>query len=105
MSDPIRRALRTLFQFIAGGGIAAIITEVIAKVDDPLAQVSIAAVGAFLVALAQNELEDRGAIPAFGKAPASDGANPVPDDHGQSTLGIAVAALVIACVCLALLLL
>ena len=79
MSDPIRRALRTLFQFIAGGGLAALVTEVIASIDDPRAQAAIAAASVLLVSWAQNELEDRGSIPAFGKAPASEGENPIPD--------------------------
>lgn len=79
MNDPIRRALRTLFQFVAGGGLAALFTQLIADIDGPTVQVAIAALGAFLVSYAQNELEDRGAIPALGKAPASDGEHPIPD--------------------------
>lgn len=79
MTDPIRRALRTLFQFIAGGGLAALVTEVVANVDDPTAKAAITVFAAFLVAYAQNELEDRGAIPALLKAPPSPGANPIPD--------------------------
>lgn len=80
MSDALRRAIRTLLQFIAGGGLSVLVTEVIADVDDTTAKAAITVVAAFLVSFAQNELEDRDVIPALLKAPASDGANPVPDD-------------------------
>lgn len=78
MTDPIRRALRTLFQFIAAGGLTALIDEVAADLSGS-AQAAVFMLAALLVTYAQNELEDRGLVPAVGKAPASDGANPIPD--------------------------
>jgi hypothetical protein len=78
-SDPIRRAVRTLLQLIAGGGLSALVTEVLADIDDATAKAAIALLAAFLVSWAQNELEDRGAVPALLKATASSGENPVPD--------------------------
>jgi hypothetical protein len=36
-----------------------------------------------LLVLVQNLLEDAGSIPAYGKAPASPGANPVPDPRDE----------------------
>lgn len=80
MNDPIRRALRTLLQFIAGGGLTALITEVVAEIDDARLVAVIMAASLLVVTYAQNELEDMGAIPALLKAPASHGQNPIPDD-------------------------
>lgn len=79
MTDPIRRALRTLVQFVAAGGLTALVDEVAADLYGS-AKAAVFMLAALLVTYAQNELEDRGAIPAIGKAPASDGANPIPDD-------------------------
>lgn len=79
MSDPIRRALRTLFQFIAGGGLAALANELVLSVDDGRLQAAVAAFFVLLVSYAQNELEDRTNFPALLKAPASEGENPTPD--------------------------
>lgn len=86
MPDSIRRALRTFFQAFVG----VLALEVGALLIHPellydvawLQRVGIAATAAGLVALvsfAHNALEDAGAVPALGKAPASAGANPVPD--------------------------
>jgi hypothetical protein len=78
-SDPIRRAVRTLLQLIAGGGLSVFTTEVLADVDDPTAKAALALFFAFVVSWAQNELEDRGTVPALLKATASSGENPVPN--------------------------
>lgn len=78
ITDPIRRALRTLFQFIAAGGLTAFINEVVAKIEDTRLTALILAGSLLLVSYAQNELEDHGTIPALLKAPASSGENPVP---------------------------
>ena len=83
MSDPIRRALRTLFQFVAAGGLTQLVDEIAADLDGT-AKAAVFMAAALLVTYAQNELEDRGKVPAFIKAPASDGVNPVPGDRGQS---------------------
>lgn len=78
MSDPARRALRTLFQFIAAGGLTQLVDEIAADLDGT-ASAAVFMLAALLVTWAQNELEDRAKIPALFKAKASDGANPVPD--------------------------
>lgn len=80
LNDSTRRALRTGYQFlIACIGIVPVLAEVI-PAHSPLAA-QLAVVLAFLAAVTKvlNTLEDRGLIPAFLKAPASPGANPVPD--------------------------
>ena len=81
MNDPARRALRTLFQFIAAGGLTALVDEITAGLTGS-AVAAVFALAALVVTYAQNELEDRGTIPAFGKAPASSGENPIPDGNG-----------------------
>lgn len=78
MTDPARRALRTLFQFVAAGGLTQLVDEIAADLDGT-AKAAVFMVAALVVAYAQNELEDRGRIPALIKAPASGGAHPVPD--------------------------
>lgn len=79
MNDPVRRAIRTLLQFIAGGGLGLFVTDVVATITDARLKSLILAVSVLVVTWAQNELEDRGYLPALVKAPASDGANPVPE--------------------------
>ncbi|CAA9547241.1 MAG: hypothetical protein AVDCRST_MAG19-473 [uncultured Thermomicrobiales bacterium] len=89
MNDATRRALRTLLQvgigFVLAGGLA----EVVNAYADEWAiaganRMLVTAALTVAVTFAQNYAEDRGAIPAIGKAPASGGANPVPDDAGPS---------------------
>jgi hypothetical protein len=76
-SDAVRRALRTLFQFIAAGGLTELVDEVAADLTGT-AKAAVFMVAALVITYAQNELEDRGAIPAVLKAPPSPGADPVP---------------------------
>ena len=78
-TDPIRRALRTLLQFVAAGGLTAVFNEVIAEIKDGRLAATVLALSLLLVSYAQNELEDRGYLPALLKAPASEGENPVPE--------------------------
>jgi len=81
LNDATRRALRTIYQFIlACVGIIPVLTELLPK-DSPLVAQLLVVLG-FLVAAVKvlNELEDRGIIPAWLKAPASEGANPLPAD-------------------------
>lgn len=78
-SDPIRRAVRTLLQFVAAGGLTAVFNEVVAELDDARLGAAVLAFSLLLVSYAQNELEDRGFIPALMKAPASGGENPIPE--------------------------
>lgn len=91
MTDPIRRAIRTLLQFIAGGGLGTFVTEVVADITDARLQALVLAASVMLVSWAQNELEDRGAIPGVLKAPPSAGANPVPDPQAGHYDIVAVA--------------
>ncbi len=77
-NDPARRALRTLIQLVAAGGLTWL-TDQLAQ-DIPNEYVPYM-VGAYtvLVTLCQNALEDAGKVPALLKGKASSGANPVPD--------------------------
>ena len=84
MTDALRRSLRTLAQALIA--LAAGVPTIAAAFD--LDAVLVAKVGAVLavatavITAAVNGLEDRGTIPALLKAPASDGADPVPDPAG-----------------------
>lgn len=78
MPDALRRALRTLFQ----AGTAGVVVACYQAFVHPLTAEQAAAALAGLTVVftfGMNALEDAGAIPAFGKAPASVGADPVPD--------------------------
>ena len=94
LSDPLRRGLRTFFQaFVATLALLAIpaLTDMVRAVSssEPYELdfrfwqgVIVAACASGLIALIswfQNFLEDKGAMPAVLKAPASSGANPTPD--------------------------
>lgn len=71
------------------------------SVPDVLSNVTVGVLGALAAMLARTGDTEEVRV-------VNDGNDPVPvvaDDRGQSVLGIAVAALVIACVCLALILL
>lgn len=106
-SDSTRRALRTGIDALLAvlGATAAVV--VVPGLDDALgltggelarAGVIVGALALFLTKL-RNALEDRGTIPAILKAPASDGADPIPpvDEAGYLDRGLAtlVAAIVI----------
>lgn len=85
MSDAIRRAVRTFFQSFIGvlisSGILSAIGEAGVVDWSALKKVGVSALGAGIVAVltfVQNWLEDDGAVPALLKAPASEGARPVP---------------------------
>lgn len=77
-TDGLRRAGRTALQLIAGGGLTELTEEVVGGLDGTARALAVLGF-AFVVSWAQNELEDHDVIPALFKAPASDGANPVPD--------------------------
>ena len=79
MSDATRRAIRTLMQFVVGGGLGTLVSELAAKTADPLVKAAIVVGAAFVVSYAQNWLEDNTAFPALLKAPASEGENPIPE--------------------------
>lgn len=75
MPDSLRRALRTGAQVST---VEAVIQLLAAFGHDVTTQQhgAIIALATIVVSLAQNAAEDRGTIPAYGKAPASDRANP-----------------------------
>lgn len=88
LSDPLRRGVRTAIQVFVSAVIAALYAY-LAHVDfsqgipdlSSLKAAGAVILGAGLtavVALVMNTLEDKGAIKAFLKAPASPGAAPVP---------------------------
>lgn len=79
MPDYVRRALRTFIQI---GVVQGAIQLYNAFAAVPLNATQVAAITTFatpVVALVQNLLEDQSGMPALWKAPASPGANPVPD--------------------------
>lgn len=79
MSDAQRRAVRGFVQIGLVSAVIALLAafEVISWTETQT--VAVMAVATPIVAFIQNWMEDQGAIPAYGKAPASVGANPVPD--------------------------
>lgn len=81
LNDSTRRALRTAYQFVfALIGILPTFALLLPS-DSPLvAQIGVVLGWLIVVTKFLNSLEDRGVIPAWLKAPASGGANPVPDD-------------------------
>lgn len=90
MTDALRRAIRTFVQAFLGSIISSGVLSSIASdgvVDlSGIQKVGAAALAAGLIALvswAQNALEDGGQIPALLKAPASDGAEPIPDPEPE----------------------
>lgn len=78
MSDALRRALRTGFQFIVAGGLTAVINEFATDLTGQQ-QALVQGLNMLLVTFAQNWLEDNTSVPALLKAPASEGENPVPE--------------------------
>ena len=89
MTDSSRRAIRTgidLALAVLGALAAMLLVPGFAEVLDNMTGagatatigIVVAALAMFLTKL-RNALEDRGTIPAVLKAPASDGADPVPD--------------------------
>lgn len=89
-SDSTRRALRTGIDAILGVLVALAGVVVIPGLDEALgltggelarAGVIVGALVLFFTKL-RNALEDRGTIPAVLKAPASDGADPIPPAPG-----------------------
>lgn len=64
MSQALRRAGRTLLQFIAAGGLTALVAALVDGLDVKSATLALAGFQA-LVGYIQNLLEDKGAIPAI----------------------------------------
>ncbi len=81
MPDSLRRAIRTLIQLVASGGLVWL-TDQLAK-DIPSEYVPyMLGLYTIIVALAQNALEDNTSFPALLKSPPSAGQNPTPDNAG-----------------------
>lgn len=81
LNDSTRRALRTAYQYIVA--LVGIVPTLVLLVPtgSPLAAKLAIVLGYVAIATkVLNSLEDKGLIPAWLKAPASEGANPVPDD-------------------------
>ena len=83
MNDSTRRGLRTAYQLLISL-IAVLPTLAVLDWGDDTgkALATLIAWGAVATKLI-NALEDSGSLPAILKAPASDGANPIPDDGGH----------------------
>lgn len=78
MTDSVRRGIRTLLDAILAVLAAGVIEEFFVNMTDTQrAVLALALVGA--ITTIKNALEDAGKIPALLKAPASDGADPVPE--------------------------
>ncbi len=84
MPDALRRGLRTLLQGLPPAGMVAAWVAFVGPLDMQQTAAAMLVLTAVSSA-AINALEDAGAIPAFGKAPASDGAHPTPPDAGGIT--------------------
>jgi hypothetical protein len=80
--DPLRRAARSLLQFLVGGGLVLILDQTLLSIPTDLRPWVVIGAGALTTYL-QNLAEDHGVIPAIGKARPSSGANPVPDGDRQ----------------------
>lgn len=100
MTDPIRRALRTWLQaflgsLITSGVLSAASADGVVDWSGVKKALIAAAAGAVvaLITFVQNLLEDSTTMPALLKAPASGGANPLPDpgpardEHGRFVRG------------------
>jgi hypothetical protein len=78
MSDSTRRAARTVYQLVISLIAVIPVLAGLGVAWEPAARVIAALIGFGAIATKLiNALEDKGLIPAWLKAPASDGANPV----------------------------
>lgn len=86
LNDSTRRALRTAYQYLLAAGLGlppllALIPDSLLKENAGVATLIGGLLAVLLVVVkVLNTLEDRGVIPAWLKSPASDGANPKPDN-------------------------
>ena len=79
MNDATRRAVRTLLQMIAAGGLTALVNQF--ATDVPARYAPYVLVGfTLLTSYAQNYAEDAGWVPSVLKSQASSGANPITHD-------------------------
>lgn len=104
LSDSTRRALRTAYGFVVA--LLGIIPTILLLLPDSVRSGTLGGqdLSAILTTIVVwhtfstkliNALEDAGKIPAWLKAPASDGVNPVPDDAGYAAPGLLVLLLLI----------
>lgn len=70
MSDAVRRALRTLMQLVASGGLTALVDKLVGGMD-PAYVAIVMAVWQVAVTFAHNWLEDNTAFPTVLKASSS----------------------------------
>jgi len=68
VTDALKRAIRTLIQLVAAGGLTAVVNTFADGLTASQATLVLAGWG-FVVSWAQNALENRGTIPAVLKAP------------------------------------
>lgn len=78
-SDPLRRSLRSLLQVGLLQGLLQLYNAFAAVPLTADQNAAIMVVGTPILAFAQNLLEDSGYIPSLLKAPASSGADPIPN--------------------------
>lgn len=76
-NDYWRRGVRSLVQFIAGGGLTVLFDQLIKDIPDRYDMYVVVLSGA-LVSVTQNYCEDQGWIPALLKSKPSAGVDPVP---------------------------
>lgn len=97
-SDATRRGFRT---FLDVAFVEALIQLAIAfgLTLDEAQHAAILVIAPFFVSALKNAAEDRGTIPALLKAPASDGADPIPDDRGHTdTTSVVIVVLLVLAV-------
>ena len=78
MSDATRRGIHTLLDVLLALVTAGLIEAYLVDLDSTQQAALVLGLTGAISAI-KNGLEDRGAIPALLKAPASDGVDPVPD--------------------------
>lgn len=92
MSDSLRRGLRTLLDALLAVLAAGVVDAYLVDMD-PTQRGALAVALTGVISVIKNALEDSGKIPAVLKAPASDGADPVPDS-GHADPGLLVGLIV-----------
>lgn len=80
MSDAARRGIRTLLDALLAVLAAGVVDAYLLNLDATQRATLVVALTGVISAV-KNALEDRGAIPALLKAPASSGAHPLPEGH------------------------
>ena len=97
MNDAVRRGIRTFMDVAFVEAMLQLVEAFGASLSESQ-HVAILVIAPFFVSAAKNAMEDAGTIPAVLKAPPSPGANPVPDDAGQSVTQLLVVAVLVLAV-------